>query len=457
MLPNNFYAQMYNPSYMRTDNATEISIAGFGGFSFINQGSFKISELITTDGGQPVIDFDNFYNHVKPNNFIRQDFSIPMAFFSKPLKEGVFSFYYKENFSSVVNFKDNVIAFLVNGNLTPGYQNFNSDEMNALSMGYREFAFGYAKNLNEKLDVGLRAKLLFGAAYFNAENWIFGIETAPYGEIATLSSGGGGKLMLPVPVILNENNSINTIESDNAVLKYFGAYKNPGFAIDAGVTYYFDEKNTISLTVRDLGGIWNRFNSMNLIQGDNYDFAGFDLVSAVRYTEEPGYTEPQLLVKMEKDSVSAVYQPIVEDNKFVLAMAPKTVFHYQYLFSNKHSFGITNQSAFQKKNFLNILTLTAMQSWANLSVFENLNLHGVNDISLGGGIQYEGNFIQAFLATDNVIAFYHPANNKTFSITAGICLLLNHNKDAVTKSMKGRKGKISPELPYYKQLKSLSD
>ena len=126
MLPNNFYAQMYNPSYMHTDNATEISIAGFGGFSFINQGSFKISDLITTNGGNPVLDFNNFYKHVEPNNFIRQDFSIPMAFFSMPLKKGVFSFYYKENLSSVMNFKDNVIEFLVNGNIMPEYQKFNS-------------------------------------------------------------------------------------------------------------------------------------------------------------------------------------------------------------------------------------------------------------------------------------------------------------------------------------------
>ena len=324
--------------------------------------------------------------------------------------------------------------------------------MNLLSMGYREFAFGYAKNLNSILDVGLRAKLLFGAAFLNADNWIFDIKSAPQGEVVTLSSGGGGRLVLPVPVILNSDNSINTIESENAVLKYFGAYKNPGFAIDAGATYYLDEKSTISVSVRDLGGIWNRFNSMNMIQNDSYDFVGFDLVSAVRYPEEQGYEAPQFLVKQEKDSVTGVYQPIVEDNKFVLALAPKTLVHYQYLYSDKHSFGITNQTAFQNNNLLNIFTLTAMQSWLNLSVFENLNLHGVNDISLGGGVQYEGNFVQAFLATDNLIAFYHPANNKTFSITAGLCLLLNHKKDAKSKNMKKRNGKISPALPFYKQL-----
>ena len=114
---------------------------------------------------------------------------------------------------------------------------------------------------------------------------------------------------------------------------------------------------------------------------------------------------------------------------------------------------------FQKNNFQNILTVSAMQSWPNLSVFENLNLHGASDVSIGGGIQYEGDFFQAFFATDNLIAFYHPANNKTFSVTAGICILLNHKRtvdpEKSNKGLKKRKGKISPELPYYKHLREL--
>jgi hypothetical protein len=100
-----------------------------------------------------------------------------------------------------------------------------------------------------------------------------------------------------------------------------------------------------------------------------------------------------------------------------------------------------------------------MQSWLNLSVFENINLHGASDVSVGGGIQFEGRYAQFFMATDNIIAFYHPANNKTFSITAGICILLNNKKekdiDASNKGIKKRKGKISPELPYYKHLREL--
>src|SRR5690606_15409069 len=143
--------------------------------------------------GSPVIDFDHFYKQVNGRNFIRQDFSIPLFFFSKPFRKGVFSFYYKENFSFNLKFKDDVVEFLVNGNFAKGYHSFESDDMNLLSKGYREFAFGFAKHWNENLDVGLRAKILSGSVYFNADNWNFGIETAPFGDVVTLSSGGGGQ------------------------------------------------------------------------------------------------------------------------------------------------------------------------------------------------------------------------------------------------------------------------
>jgi len=445
MLPNNFYSQIYNPSYMRTDKAIEFSVAGLGGFSFINQGSFKISDLITTPNGSPVIDIDNFYKNIDENNFIRQDLAVPMAFVSIPVKKGVYSFYYKENFNSVLKFKKDLIEFLVNGNIEPEYKNFNSNAIKVLTTGYREFAFGYARKLKKKLDGGIHAKLLFGAALLDADNWNYGIETSNDASIINFLSDGYGHLMLPIPIVLRSDSTIHSIDSEKAFSKYMRAYQNSGFAIDLGINYRINKKSSFSAAVRDLGAIWYSYNANYLKQNDRYGYIGFDMVSAVRWPEEAGYTDPNVLIDFLKDSIRNIWQPHVVESNFVFNLAPKTVLHYQNAFSDNLSLGITNQSSFQKNNFQNILTVSALQSWPNLSVFENMNLHGVSDISLGGGIQYEGDFFQAFFATDNLIAFYHPANNKTFSINAGICILLNHKKavdpekDIHKKGMKKRK------------------
>ena len=462
MLPNNFYAQMYNPSYMRTDKAIEFSVAGLGGFSFLNQGNFKISDIITTSSGSPVIDIVHFYENVNTNNFIRQQVSMPMAFISVPLKKGVVSFYYHENANSVFKFKKDVVEYLVHGNTEPEYQYFNSDAMKLLASGYREFAFGYAKKVNKKLDVGIRSKLLFGAALFNGDDWNFTIETSPDGDFIKFVSGGQGNMMLPVPVVLRADSTFFGIKSEKFFSKYMKEYKNPGFAVDLGATYQLSKNDKISLSIRDLGMIWYKDKPMKLNGLGKYDYIGFDLVHAIRWPEEPGYVNPPILITLVKDSIRNVWYPKVSDQSFAFGLGPKTALHYQHTFSDIISLGVSNQSAFQKNNFQNILTLTGMQSWPNFSVFESINLHGVSDISLGGGVQYEGNYAQFFLATDNIFAFYHPANNKTFSVTAGICILLNHEKvidpdKKKDKGIKKRKGKITPELPYYKHLRGMKN
>jgi hypothetical protein len=460
MLPNNFYAQMYNPAYMRTDQAIEISIAGLSGFSFMNHGNFKISDLITTPNGSPVIDPVHFYENIGKNNNFRQDVTVPVAFFSFPLKKGVFNAYYKENASSALKFKKDVIEFLVNGNTEPDYRNFSTDAINVITAGYREIAVGYTKKMNKKLDAGVHTKLLFGAAYINADNWNYKIETSVDGSLINFKTNGNGFLALPLPVILSNDSTIFSIESEGAFSKYMRAYQNPGFAVDLGINYRINKKNSFSASLRDLGMIFFKNNSMILSQDERYNYMGFDLVNAIRYPEEPGYIKPLDLINSVKDSIRYVWHPKVVKSGFVSALATKTVVHYQHQYSENLMFGVTNQSAFQKNNFQNILTFTAMQSWPNFSVFENLNLHGASNVSIGGGFQYEGDFFQAFLATDNIIAFYHPANNKTFSVTAGVCILLNHQKfrdpeKQKNKGNKNRKGKISPDLPYYKELREL--
>lgn len=459
MLPNNFYAQMYNPAYMRTDKAIEISIAGLGGFSFINQGSFKISDLITTPVGSPVIDPENFYNNIPNNNFFRQNLSVPMAFVSVPLNKGVFSFYYKENVSSVLKFKKDVIEFLINGNNKPEYQDFNTNAMSALTSGYREFSFGYATKKNKKLDVGIHAKILFGAALLDADNLNFGIKTAPDGNDISFVAGGKGNLMFPLPVRLRSDSTILSFEGDKVFSKYMKEYKNPGFAIDLGLNYQINEKDKISVSVRDLGLIWYKDKSMIMNWVGEYNYIGFDLIHAIRWPEEPGYVDPVRLIDLVKDSLRNTWHPKVVEESFAFGLGPKTMLHYQHDFSDFLSVGVTNQSTIKKNNFQNILTLSALQQWSYLSVFENVNIHGASDISIGGGIQYEFEYAQFFLATDNLIAFYHPANNRTFSVTAGICVLLNNKREKEPKnktgSFKKRKGKFSRELPYYKQLPNL--
>jgi hypothetical protein len=452
--PDNFYAQIYNPGYFRSDEAVAFSFAGFAGASFINQGNFEIADVITLNANNdPRVDFQNFYEASKQRNYIRQDLTLPFLFAMVPFKKGYASFYYNENINTYSLIPQDAVAFLSNGNIPEDYRNFNSEEIKLAGIGYREFAFGYGKPVTDFLNAGIRAKILFGAAQADSKDWNYGIETSPDGEIVTLSAGGTARMMLPVPVNLRENNSIQSVDSENAIAKYFGEYGNPGFAVDLGFSYQKSERHFFSGAIRDLGFIRIRSNSYDVSQEDSFDFVGFDLENAIRYPEEPGYTNSNELVRLIKEEIREVYQPTLETKKYSYMMPVKTVLHYHYQQSARHIFAATSQMSFSKQNYYSVFTLSALQNWANFQVFENLNVHNLNDLSLGGGIRYVGTHAEIFAASDNLIAFYYPAENKTFSLTFGICFLLNHKKDVNEEKFSPRKGKISPYLPFYKDLR----
>jgi hypothetical protein len=338
---------------------------------------------------------------------------------------------------------------LSNGNLPAEYHNFSSEEITLSGIGYREFAFGYAKPLNDQLNMGVRAKLLFGAAQINTKNWDYGVQTSADGDSVTLIAGGTGQMMLPLPLNLREDNSILSVDPDGAIQKYLSAYQNPGFAIDLGFNYSKGDQHFFSAALRDLGAIWFRDKSYDVSQDESLVFAGFDLVSAIRYPEENEYENPGDLVIKVKEDIRNVYQPIVAEAKYLHMMPLKSVLHYHYQYSARHLFGITSQMAFQGKNIRSVFTLSAQQKWLNFSVFENVNLQGISGVTLGGGFQYEGDYAQIFVATDNLVAIYHPAANKTFSLNFGICFLLNHKKEVNEDNIKPERGKASPYLPFY--------
>jgi hypothetical protein len=264
-------------------------------------------------------------------------------------------------------------------------------------------------------------------------------------------------MSIPMPIELTPNQRILKVDGDGAVQKYFTSYKNPGAAVDLGLTYTMDESNVLSASLLDLGGIWFRYNTVDIMQNEHYYFPGFNLTNAVRYPGS-GNVDPFKLFLNTKEEIRDVFRPVADTAKNFKNLSPKAIVNYTHKINDIYWLGVTNQSVFRKNFFWNTLTLTTMQNLRNFSVFESVNLYGTKSLTLGGGFQYEGKWMQIFVVADNMVAFYHPANNKTFSLTLGMCFLLNHEKDASRSDGKGTgigksRGKINPWLPFYREKK----
>ncbi len=455
MIPDNFYSQMANPSYMRSDEATTITLPFLSGFSFGNHGNIKLTDLIVvSESGSPIVRFDRFAQFAKPDNHIGQMLSVPLFYYSFPVEKGSMSFYYSENSSTSVKFKKDAFDFVLNGNQNENYRSFDSREINLFALGYSEFAFGYARKLNDSWSVGARAKILFGEAFASLSNWSYGLETSDDDGEVRLFSEGDGRLYSPLPLVLAERGKIDAVVFRNVLQKYFFNFSNPGLAIDLGASWFIDEQNTITFAARDLGGIWFRKNAMDVYQEGEHKFLGFDISGAVGSPDDPGYIDSELSVYYEKVKIRDVFQPFTDTARFVQGLVPKTALHYQYNYSGKLMFGLTNQSIFAPYKFRNILSASSIQRSSLFSVFENISLHELKNVTIGAGVQFESDNFQAFVAIDNLLAMYYPANQRTYFLSFGTSFLLNSEKAALfgkRKKVNGRNGKTSDELPFYEK------
>ncbi|NLR90296.1 DUF5723 family protein [Flammeovirga agarivorans] len=146
--------------------------------------------------------------------------------------------------------------------------------------GFMDVAIGGNYRINDKLVVGMTAKVLFGSHNVNAKlnGQIYQDDEANLplvlnGNIELASNGLGD--------IVDEEGSV-TIDGDN-IAEDIATFKNVGFAIDLGATYQFSDKLSFEASALNLGTIFwkddTNYNYNASLDSINYD--GMDPVSLI--------------------------------------------------------------------------------------------------------------------------------------------------------------------------------
>lgn len=463
MLPENFNSQMLNPSYMRTDDATVFTVVGFGGATIGNSSNFNLSDILyKTDEGAIGFDFDKLYSGKDSKYLINNWSTVPAIFIDIPYANGRLSFSYREKIESSLSFSLTRKNFEKDVNSPATFKSYYSDNIKLSGIGYHDIAVGYATQITENISVGVRGRILFGAVLSEIDDWNYGIDYTEKGDQIELRHKGTGKIELPVTFYLNEDDRVLAVNSEHIIRNYFGNFHNPGIGIDLGATVKLTEKSWMSVSATDIGVIWFRHNAMDIQQDTSFVFETYEDIHDYIGFDDNGeaYVDPYELIVQTKDEHSYLYQPLVDTIKAGQGLFPKIALHFQHDLYSNLSFSFTNQSAFYKQSFLNILTFSTLQKAGDFTFFENINMYGTNSFTFGAGMQWEGRYVQMFAVTDNVEAVFSTTHNKSFSMSVGIAFLLNkpnEPKPERKKSPKGSsskrkksRGRVSPYLPFYK-------
>lgn len=378
----------------------------------------------------------NFYNALNPYTAFNTNLHINLLSFGFRTGASYWNFSLAQRADIQFGMSKELMNTLLNSTaLNSNVTNFGLD----LTI-FTEAGLGYSRKINDKLNVGLKLKFLYGNANLSLDNTNL---SANYTN-NTLDLNGSGYIKESSALKL----STASLPTVPPWTDFFIKPSGIGVSGDLGVSYKILDNLNVSAALIDLGMInWSnnaeykkytlKFNSFKITQIDSVmnhsgDFYDLDSIGN-SYTT---YTTPRI-------NVGAEYG----------------------LFSNKLTVGLLSETALYKNYLFEELTASLNFKpidWFNLSAsYSVLNGRMSN---IGAGLGLRTGFIHWFVATDYIplnkstVSFVStgttsqlylttPSNTPGLNVAFGINFVFGNRKDADKDGVVDRKDKC-PETPF---------
>lgn len=288
---------------------------------------------------------------------------------------------------------------------------------------YREIAPGVSKRLHKDLDVGVRAKLLFGKLHFSGEDMSFAVE--PDQENLLIQTEGnfifGGALRHQRDTIRKSS----TFYADISPGNYFFQPRNLGVALDLGVVYRPNKFSELSLSFTDAGLLGFRHKTFESVFSRPVIYSEKDFYQSVdEGVTEPRYLEPrQALIKFG-DSLAYVLDVNKTNSHNFSTLPLKIGLAGKYRFSEKLTAGFQNQFKTYQLNALNLFSLFATATLnPRFTFYGSLSLLNTENIFPGFGASYTNNWLQIYFTSNNISGIIQPMATKQLNLSFGINFL----------------------------------
>lgn len=190
---------------------------------------------------------DAFVGSLADQNLLNTGFATDLLGFGFRFKKNFFSFNVTPRVDVDFAYNKAFFNFLVNGNGAFVGKKLSLDGFAFDFSSFVETGFGYTRQINEKLTVGGRAKVLLGIA--NASGDLNGISLFTDANDYSISATSG--LSFNTYGSFLQNDSIREVLGNPSEVNP----KNLGFGLDFGGTYQFSEKLSFFANISDLGFI----------------------------------------------------------------------------------------------------------------------------------------------------------------------------------------------------------
>lgn len=379
--------------------------------------------------GRPVtINLRQLANSLKPSNFVGANFHIDLFTLYRRLGPGMLTVNWGIKEESDIRFNDGLFKLLGYGNSSfVGESNPVNVNVKASALAYQEFAAGYQINITDQFSVGGRVKLLFGTANITTDAFEAQLVTDPESYALRLRENIAMKVAMPYVVYVNKDGELK----GDGPFGFAELFRNPGFGIDLGAEYRFNDQFSAVAAVNDLGFIhWgkNNFTVKSAVNNvgqfyDNGDFLfnGLEWSQLEQISSDGTYRE-QFLDTL-KQYFQVEYAPL---EKYNTALHTNLMLRGNYDLDAHNRFSAQVQGRFLGSGFRPAFTLAYngyFYEKLDVCVTYTIMPHSYDNIGLG----ISGRLFKTcniYLTTNNVIGLFAPLNTSGMNVQAGIVFVL---------------------------------
>lgn len=429
-------SDLLNPALHNDSSKIVFGLPGLSGMNYSFNSDFAINDLMHKGTGlladSLVLDMERFHNSLKPTNTIQQQLSLPLFYVGFRIKKSYFSINITEKVAANFSFDKSLVTFLKDGNADYMGKTQDLGNLTLNAFQYREFAFCYSTDLvDNRLSIGLKAKLLYGKAAFQTERMNLKVETAADGSYLNLNSEMKINVSLPVTVEYDKDGYFTGMNGDNIEpAKYMFQSGNKGFAFDLGAVYKLTPKIVLSGSIVDIGKITFKKDLINLNHVSSYKWDGIDFSNSVD-NSNANYVNPSDLVDAETNKLKDSFKPKKSEfssEAFSMNIPTKIYLGGTYAINNHFNVGLVDRIYKSGTISQNTLTLSANAMFGDFfGLTGSYSMIGQTYNNLGLGFTLRLGILQLYVVDDNVLAFADPAKAQIANVRFGLNFLFGRN------------------------------
>ncbi len=431
-------SSLLNPAHQHHHNF-HLGLPGISSFNVNAETNFlSFSDIIFRHPTQdslitflhPDADINDFASGLRKSNDITP--GLHLNVFSLGFRAGrsFVSFNISERLSGRASLPGDLIRLGLQGNAQ--FEGKNADFSNiGIDLNYfREYAFGYSYQFDEKLNLGARAKVLFGKANISFNQTDIGLYTDPDTYNLRLNSEITMNMSLPLTITRNSEGDISDFRFHFDDVGYDPAdfvfnTQNRGFALDLGATYRIIEPVMLYASIVDLGFINWKADVYNFSVNGDFEFEGVDLSSAFDDDDDSGVTydfadslQSHLSISDTRDSYSR-------------GLPGKIFLGGTYDVTSGINVGLLGRTEIYQGRVRQAVTLSANSNvgrWLSASLSYSMMNNRYDNI--GMGLSFRGGGFQLYMLTDNLNTLFIPHQTSNANLWFGLNIVFGNVKIA---------------------------